>query len=217
MDDDFFIKCIKHFYGHGNSSRLSSVTREQADNLIEGGKPTGMSTDVSLNVESYNSPFLLTFANSVQTNVNITLRVGINNYDIHDVSLVKGGITVKPLIYDVNSSVTATSVRELLRGRNVIANPVSNIFKLTIQSRITGTLDELAQIFVGTKIRRAEIRIPDDFTSRQVMNVLKKHYFYEDTDVDYRSIQTSDLSMFVVEHNPQLLYFSKDFPIFPDN
>lgn len=216
-DDGFFVQTILRFITNGYSERMGFTLMQQLIELWEWDRVHNDSRhmlrreNVQLNVPgNSDSRRLLTFANDSQTRLGITLRIREQNVLVPDISSVTGEIIIRPFV-GKTCSVTTASVRDLLLGNGT----PSKISKLEITTSITGTLDDLAQIFVGTKIRRAKIHIPGGFTSRQVMEVLKENYSYEDTELDQRSINTTDLSMFVVEHPNNIIYFSMDFPVFP--
>ena len=216
-DDGFFVQTILRFITNGYSERMGFALMQQLIELFEwdrvhnGSRHMLRRENVQFNVPgNSDSRRLLTFANDSQTRVGITLLIREQNILVPDISSVTGEIIIKPFV-GKTCSVTAASVRDLLLRNGT----PSKISKLEITTPVTGTLDDLAKIFVSTKIRRAKIQIPGGFTSRQVMQVLKENYSYEDNEVDERSINRTDLSMFVVEHPNNSIYFSMDFPVFP--
>lgn len=228
LHDDSFLKRIVQLASSGNLDQLDSVTKNEVmalehwDFRFNGSRYSDMDQDVFLHATAKDTPLLARFAGAVKTRKEITLNVHSNDFDISSLHLeaIRGGITIEPLMSDENASVTARSVRSLLMGDGTAfdsgdaARPLTTYMKLSVSCRITGTLDEVARIFVGPVVSRADIRVAPPHTTREVMDTLVYRHGWKQSNLGENVLSDADEHNFVALHGRTKLVFSAFYPKF---
>ena len=211
LHDDYFLRTLVQLASGGDLNQLYPNMRtevlalEHWDFRFNNSSYADMDQNVRLHATAKDTPLLARFASVVKTRKNITLQVHSNDFDVSSLHIeaVRGEVTIESLMSDENASVTARSVRTLLMGDGTTfgsgdaARPLTTSMKLSVGCRITRTLGEMARIFMGPVVIRADIRIAPPHTARDVMTMLTNRFNWKQSGLGRDVISDADENNFV--------------------